>query len=166
MLTELLPPPAEPVTLDEAKQFLRIDHDAEDGFIRTLIQSARERLEAYLNSAMITRLFRVSVPAAVEVRLPRWPVIMVDAVRADDAPTSQFHADLRKRPSTVSVFATEWIEIDFTAGYGETPDDVPAPLRQALLLLVAHAYERREDPPVSMPLMVDALTLPYRVVGL
>lgn len=35
-----------PVTLTEAKLFLRVDHAAEDGLIQTLIDAARARVEA------------------------------------------------------------------------------------------------------------------------
>jgi hypothetical protein len=35
-----------PVTLAEAKLFLRVEHGAEDGLIQTLIDAARARVEA------------------------------------------------------------------------------------------------------------------------
>ena len=34
-----------PVTLTEAKLFLRVEHEAEDGLIQTLIDAARARVE-------------------------------------------------------------------------------------------------------------------------
>lgn len=35
-----------PVSLTEAKLFLRVEHEAEDGLIQTLIDAARARVEA------------------------------------------------------------------------------------------------------------------------
>ncbi len=35
-----------PVSLTEARLFLRVEHDAEDGLIQTLIDAARVRVEA------------------------------------------------------------------------------------------------------------------------
>lgn len=166
MLIDLQPPPVEPITLAEAKAFIRVDHDDEDALITTLIASARDQLEAYLNTAMIARPMQVSVPAACEVRLPRWPVMSVETVLSNGVEISEYHVDLRRRPATLSVFATDHIEIAFTAGYGLGPEDVPAPLRQAMLLLVSCGFEHRDIDADTMPLMVDALTMPYRVVGL
>jgi uncharacterized phiE125 gp8 family phage protein len=34
-----------PVSLTEAKLFLRVEHEAEDGLIQTLIEAARARVE-------------------------------------------------------------------------------------------------------------------------
>jgi len=166
MLTDLNPPPAEPVTLAEAKAFLRVDHDDDDALIQTLIASARERLETHLNIAMITRSMQVSTATSGTVRLPRWPVASVQTVRFDEEETAEAVINLRCRPATVTYRAADLAEITFTAGYGLDPQDVPAPLRQAMLLLVAQGFEHRDGAPSSLPLMVDALTMPYRVVGL
>ena len=166
MLIDIGDPPVEPVSLSETKTFLRVDHDEDDALINTLIASARASLEAHLNVAMIARPMQVSTEAASEIRLPRWPVIQIDTVLSDGEPATGFTPNLRRRPSTLCVRATDFVEVAFTAGFGSTREDIPAPLRQAMLLLVARAYEYRDDTPSSMPLMVDALTMPYRVVGL
>lgn len=166
MLTDLNPPPAEPITLAEAKAFLRVDHDDEDALIQTLIASARERLETHLNIAMISRPMQFSTATNGTVILPRWPVTSVQTVRFDYEETVEAVVNLRCRPATVTYRAVDLAEITFTAGYGLAPQDVPAPLRQAMLLLVSQGFEQRDGAPSSLPLMVDALTMPYRGVGL
>ena len=54
-------------------------------------------------------------------------------------------------------------EVDVLAGFG-TAAEVPVPLRQAVLLLVADAYEHREREAgfARTSLRVDALIGPYR----
>jgi uncharacterized phiE125 gp8 family phage protein len=166
MLTDLNPPPAEPITLAEAKAFLRVDHDDEDALIQTLIASARERLETHLNIAMITRQMRFSTATKGTVRLPRWPVASVQTVRFDDEETVEAVVNLRCRPAPVTYRVADLADVTFTAGYGLDPQDVLAPLRQAILLLIAQGFEHRDGAPSSLPLMVDALTMPYRGMGL
>lgn len=166
MLTDLNPPPAEPITLAEAKAFLRVDHDDEDALIQTLIASARERLEAHLNIAMIQRPMQFVLASGGTIKLPRWPIVSIDSVVLDGMQTNGFVAELRCRPAQVKLGTATSLEISFTAGYGIAPGDVPAPLRQAMLLLVAHGFEHRDGMPMTLPLMVDALTMPYRMVGL
>jgi len=61
------------------------------------------------------------------------------------------------------------IEIDFDAGYG--PDDVPAPLVQAVMMLVAHWHEHREAAAVGavaapVAIGLECLISPYRVARL
>ena len=40
------------VTLAEARLFLRVEHDAEDGLIQTLIEAAQARIEAETSQAL------------------------------------------------------------------------------------------------------------------
>lgn len=62
--------------------------------------------------------------------------------------------------------AADGIEIVYVAGYGASAADVPAPLRHALLELIAHLYEHRqvigEAPAVTIPLGMAALLDPYK----
>ena len=41
-----------PVSLTEAKLFLRVEHDAEDGLIQTLIEAAQARVEGAVGAAL------------------------------------------------------------------------------------------------------------------
>ncbi|MEQ1619683.1 MAG: head-tail connector protein, partial [Terricaulis sp.] len=60
-ITILTPPASEPITLAEAKLFLRIDQTAEDPLITTLIAAAREAVEVACGRALITRRVRESL---------------------------------------------------------------------------------------------------------
>lgn len=77
---------------------------------------------------------------------------------------------LRGAPWPVPGRPAGGIEIVFTAGYGG-PEAVPAALRQAILLLVAHWFENREPAPprtigAPIPASVYGLLAPFRVLGL
>ena len=59
------------------------------------------------------------------------------------------------------------VAITFTAGYG-APADVPAAIRQAMLLLVTQWYEHRQVTGTgsTLPFAVEALLAPYRRIRL
>lgn len=54
-LTEASPPPAEPLTLDEMKTSLRVDHADDDMLIASLITTARQLCETATGRSLITR---------------------------------------------------------------------------------------------------------------
>lgn len=65
---------------------------------------------------------------------------------------------------------TDGIVIEYVAGYGAA-SDVPAPIVEAIKMLVAHWYENREAEvigkiPTELKVGVDALLRPYRVMNL
>ena len=163
-------PPAEPVTVSEAKAHLRIDGADEDTLIASLILTSRLHVETALGLALLTQGWRLTLdrwPCEKDLELPLRPLQTIDSVRvlpaegaaAVIAPTN-YIADVVSVPPRLVRTGVIWpqpgkaangIEIDFTAGYGATPASVPAPIRQALLLLVAHWYERRDPIEVGSP---------------
>ena len=167
-LTDLSPPPSGPVTLEAAKTFLRVDHDAEDQLITDLIASAASQIEPIICTSLIAR--QQCLTKRVRggcVYLNRYPVTSVEAVRVDGADVA-FTANLKTRPVAFHFDQLDGtiVEIDFTAGYGSDPSDLPTPLRQAILLMVAHLYEHRAGDIPPLPLMIGALLQPYRGVQL
>jgi len=182
-------PECEPVTVAEAKAHLRVDGEAEETLIASLILTSRLHVEAALGLALLTQSWRLSLdawPAARDVELPLYPLQSVDELRVRDAAgaatvigAGAYVADIgsraprlvRKGPLPVPGLPANGIEIDFTAGYGDDPGDVPAPIREALLLLVAHWYEHRDPIEVggadtAVPGAVSALLAPYKRVRL
>jgi uncharacterized phiE125 gp8 family phage protein len=182
-------PAAEPVTLAEAKAHLRVDGTAEDALITSLILTARLHIEAALGLSLITQSWSYLLDAwpEREVRLPLRPVQSVSAVKvtAADGAVATLASDrylldgAGAPPRLVPVggpfpapgAAALGIEIAFSAGYGSAAANVPAPIRQALLQLIAHWFEHREPVEAGasvtrIPITVSELLAPYRVAQL
>jgi len=183
-LIDLAAPVVEPIDLTYAKTFLRIDGTDEDTLIETLIKTARHRVENMIGRTLMSRsfIYRCAVPKGKCFTLPRPPLVSVTRLtliaendQAVNIPTSDYSVTKRRDPAQVNLKSGKnWtdylagfvtLEVEFTAGYGNIPDDVPLPIRQALLLLLAHSYEFREmSETPTVPIMVDALLAPYRLV--
>jgi len=86
IVTTLAAPAAEPLSLAEAKDYLRVAGDGEDGLVASLIAGARARIEALANVAMISRTLRVTMDwwprGAVERRTVVLPVRPADELVA------------------------------------------------------------------------------------
>lgn len=172
----LTAPAAEPLGLAEAKAFLRLEHDAEDALVASLIAAARLHVEKATRLVLVAQRWRLDVRPprdGAPIRLKPRPVREVEGVR------------LRARDGTLTVLAPaawrfDWasetltllaapvaadmIEIDIAAGYGP-PADVPESLRLALRRLVADGFARRggaDGPPTD----VFDLIAPYRELSL
>jgi uncharacterized phiE125 gp8 family phage protein len=186
--TLLIAPAQEPVSLDEAKSFLRIEHDADDAVIAALISAARSQIEAMTRRALMTQTWRFVCdrwPADGRFKLNTGPLRALTAVRMYDAAgvaasiaTTDFVVDAANAvivgprgtlspPGRVSA----GIEYDVVLGFGDEAADVPAGLRQALRMLVAHWYENRGLVAIGqsvamMPSTVTALIGAHRVLSL
>jgi len=183
-------PAVEPITLAEAKQFVRVEHDDDDDVINALIAGARVHVETQTRRALITQSWRLTRdvwPATGCLALLPVPVKTLDSARfyKSDGTTlsldlAGFALDKISAPARLSFVrgappapqrSAAGIEIDITCGYGDAAADVPAPLRQAIRLLVAHWYENRGLIAVGsevalLPQSVAALVAPYRVLSL
>ncbi|MDP1729862.1 MAG: head-tail connector protein [Devosia sp.] len=186
MISYLLAGPAlEPVTLAKAKAFLRVDDTVEDALIETLITAARLHIESTTGRALIAQTWRVVLdcwPAERVLRLPVSPLIGLTTVTAYDAQgaahaiaLAQFQSEAAPArlllPQTIDGMPVmrerQGIEIDYAAGHGSAAGDVPADLRQALLVLVSGWFEHRDaadaaEPPAAF----HRLVAPYRSVRL
>lgn len=164
------PPASEPLTLDEAKLHLRIDHDLEDVAIRRMIRSAREAAEEATS--------RTLLPTTWRLKLERWPEPervdgrWIREIRIEDALLSVVSVSYRDADGVLRVLDPSAYEVDegppgrvrpahgaswpairpglgavevlFVAGYASA-EDVPASLKEWMLLHVGTAYENRES---------------------
>ncbi len=195
-LKSLSPPGAEPVSVSEAQSWLRIGGDSDEDLILGLISASRERVEAHTGRALIARGFRETLDgwswrrtsgfgAAFSLRpLPLIGVTEI-RVRGRDGHVSvwdpgDYRVDAESEPGRIIAgrpfgfprpgVPAGGIEIDLVAGYGEAASDVPFILREAVMRLVAAAYEGRgpsgAGSAMAMPEDVAALLAPWRRVRL
>lgn len=176
-------PATTPVSLAEVKAHCRIDADDEDELVTALIEAATAHVERHTGLALISQgwsILRDAWPQTWFAELPIAPLQTVDAVTVYDSAgtgtvfdAAHYFLDAVSNPARLVLHGTApWprpgrrangIEIAVTAGFGGAGEDVPGPIRQALLLLVAHWYEARE--PVTPGGMVNA-PLPGTIAGL
>ncbi len=180
----LTPPALEPVSLAQARDFLRLDATTEDELLATLITAARLLIEASAGRMLIAQHWRVVLdrwPIGGQIRLPLSPVSAITAARVYDGlgvarpvEPASLTLDALADPPAVRLVgevpeigrARGAIEIDVVAGFGAAAEDVPAPLRQAVLRLAARWFERRGDlvegQGGALPGEIAALVAPHR----
>jgi uncharacterized phiE125 gp8 family phage protein len=182
-------PAVEPISLAEAKSYLRVEHADADAEILALIAGARVHIEAQTRRALITqtwRLVRDVWPADGRIAVLPAPLRELLAARVVMRDGNQQTIDLGRftldKAGAPAILAFDsagmplsdrpaaGIELDIEVGYGDAPADVPEPLRQSMKSLVAHWYENRGISSgvqaEALPFTVNALIAPYRVLAL
>lgn len=150
----IVAPDQEPVSVDAAKSQLGISGSSQDDLVALLIQASRERIEKMLGRALITQTWELSLdefPCQGAIELPLVPVQSITSIKYDDedgeeqtVSSGDYYLDDRSEPSWVlPIDETSWgistldavnaVRVRFLAGYGDDPDDVPAPIRLAIL---------------------------------
>lgn len=179
-LTRHTAPTVEPVTLSEAKTHCRIDSDADDAYVSSLIQVAREYIEERLDLTLITTVWqaRYDTFPLWELLLPRPPmqsqtVTVTYRTEAGQSvtmtsATSAFQTDHLTTPGRIyPLYNGVWpavrgdensVIVQWTAGYGASGSAVPGTIRHACLLLVGHWYATRE--PVTVGNTAQNLPIP------
>lgn len=171
-------PASEPVTTDEAKTHLRVEHAHEDAYIDTLIEAARVYCETvtrrhFINTTLIQ--YHDEFPDTIELRhVPVSSITSVEYYDTDDAlqtfAASKYNTDIVSEPGRIWLDEGEaWpstyakpntIVITFVAGYGSAASSVPAGIKHAIKVMVHHWYWNRAPVgQMSMPIQmtVDAL---------
>ena len=141
--TLLIPPSAEPWTLAEAKDFLRVEHDDDDAVIAALIAAARGHVEALSRRALLVQRWRFVLdawPAGGRLDPRMGPLRSVIAARVFDAAGNAHSIDAGTFviDAAANIIASPcWavplpgrfsagIELDVELGYGALASDVTA----------------------------------------
>lgn len=173
-------PTVEPLTLQEAKDHLRVDHEDDDALIDALITAARQQAEIFCRRSLLTQtwdLFLDCFPDDDELCLPRPPLQSVAFIKYLDLngvqqtfASSNYRVDTASTPGQVTLaYGAYWpsyqeiensIQVRFVAGYGDFASAVPRPIAQALLLMIGGWYEDRSSG--QAPVAAQQLLWTYR----
>lgn len=171
MLRQTLAPTTEPVNFDEAKNHLRIDHDADDLRILGSITTAREQAEDFTLRALVSQKWELVLDSFLpRIDIPLPPLATVDSVKYIDADGAEqtLAANLYRVVKTGDVayiepaYNTAWpmtrgtaaVTVAFTCGYTVAPARVKA----AVLLYIQSNYD--DDPKLIQS--AEALLWPLR----
>lgn len=189
MLLRLVTAPiGEPVTLSDVEGQCRIGSLAdESATIGLFIQAVREKAETITRRQLLTAQWELTLDGfpgydREPIELPLPPLQTVDSIAyldvngeeqtlAPNAYRTVIDVTPKGQPGRVRpIFGQKWpvtlddtetVKIKFTAGYGTKSEDVPASIRQWILMNVANLYENRETETVANGklTMVDLSTL-------
>ncbi|WP_375690239.1 head-tail connector protein [Pseudooceanicola sp. LIPI14-2-Ac024] len=188
MLTEDTDIPLAALPVDAFKTHLRLGtgfaaSSVQDEVLESFLRAAIAAVEARTGKALIAREFTWRIAAWRSDCGQVFPVAPVSAiaamarVQADGSETvidatayrlvPELHAPRIEPAGTMlpAVPTGGAMRIRFTAGFGAAWDDVPADLRQAVLMLATHFYEFRGETALGdgcMPFGVSSLLARYR----
>lgn len=169
MAVRVITPPANyPLTLDEAKSHLRVDHTDEDALITTFLAASTAHAEQFTGRALITQTLELVLDTFIhDIEIPRPPLQSVVSVKYDDASgveqtlveNNDYVVDAASQPGWVVATDAGWpttldainaVRIRYIAGYIDSTmsppiDDVPFDLKAAILLMCGTLYANREN---------------------
>jgi uncharacterized phiE125 gp8 family phage protein len=164
-----VPPAVEPVTLEEALVHCHADASLIDGgWFLSRIKAGREKVETRTRRSLITQtwVLRYDNGAPAVVDLPRSPVQKIKSIRVDGVQIALKNVRIIIEGSPARVILPNApissLRIVYVAGYGDDGSKVPEPLKDAILLYVAHCYDNRASEK-ELPRAFYDLIEPYRL---
>lgn len=154
-------PTLEPISLDEIKRDLRIDHADDDDTLRRMMVEARQFVETRLELKLLTQTWDYIIDAfpTNEIRLPFGPVQTITQLAYDDEsgmqqtlPPTEYYLDNASKlvvpepwifPTAgwpVTLDAVNAVRIRFVCGY-ESAELVPGEMRAAFRYKMRELYD-------------------------
>jgi len=159
----ITPPSIEPITLEEAKQHLRVDGNDDDFLMQSLIKQAREWCENFQNRRYITQTIEIVLDSFPEENAIVFnncsPVQKVESIKYYDVnrqehlfDESNYIADLDgfvnrvvlnigKHWPIVELQSVNAVRVRVVAGYGDGGDKVPEAIKWAIILQMKLLYD-------------------------
>lgn len=165
MLLKLIVEPAvEPVLIGELKDVARPATSDDDNQLGRLIRAARSDRESFLNRALITQTWELTLPdfCGSIIELPKPPLQSVTSIKYYDGSNVQqtlaasyYNVVTAGEPGYIElVYGQSWpsvysrsdaVAIRFVCGYGTSGASVPQEFVEAIKILATHLYDHPEE---------------------
>lgn len=165
-LKVLTQPTVEPVSLAEAKAHCRVDTDADNAYLTSLIRAAREWCAAYCDETFVHTQYVMTLDSfPVEIELPRPPMATASGYTAVTVTyknenqttatlaTNQYRVDRDSTPGVLrTLYSGSWpshlldynaVTVTWWGGVSADGTGVEQRIKNAILWLVGYWYERR-----------------------
>lgn len=174
-------PVEEPLLLSEVKTWLRVDVTDFDVEINSLIVAARQYCESFLNRALVTQTWELTLDAFPDMplKLPKPPLQSVNSVTYIDSTgastvwaSSNYIVDNSSEPGRIGfTYGNTWpsvtlqpinsFKVQFTCGYGNGAA-VPENIKNAMRLYISHRFDNPSQQ--DIPKAVNSILWLDRVV--
>ena len=146
-LLSALPTPV--VTLQEAKAYLRVSHDLDDGYLKRALALACQWIEEATGKTLLTKTWAYTRENGSLI-LPHGPVQEILEVKIRKRVLTPDQYEVVPYHDTFKIESPfQWTKRVFTviyrAGFGDRGEDVPLALYQAVLSALAYIYENRGE---------------------
>lgn len=173
MATDQLPGDV-PVSLNEARSWLRMGTGTDDAVVAQLLRAATSICEAYVGQWLIVRRAEeTSDLGRGAVRLSARPVVTVEAVTLlspDDDETELTTSDYRLtiEPDGAARLTVAFpgdnvrVRVSYRAGMSEGVNGVPEAIRQGIVRMIQYLHDARDSGRDTPPAVIAALWQPWR----
>lgn len=152
-------------SVDAAKTYLRLDGDADDAVIASLVVSATAQAESYTATILVERAFVETLPGGAQwTGLSAWPVVAVTGVATRDAvplAVGSYEVDIGTDGGgqvRLTNAAPQPLRVTYRAGLAASWTAIAEPVRHGIIRLVAHHYDARDRADAGgLPAAVTAL---------
>ncbi|MDR3187465.1 MAG: head-tail connector protein [Holosporaceae bacterium] len=165
-------PESEIISLQETKNYLRIDHDFDDTLIVNTIKSTREALESIIQKSILKQTWEYALDKCsicnfdfgesdyptifcdiIKIPLPKPPIIKIVSVMIGEKEQKEGKYSVEKinhkfclcisYGKSISHRNRISIKVVYEAGIADKVENIPYQLKLANLMLVANAYQER-----------------------
>jgi len=131
----------EPVTLADAKNYMRVDTDADDLLITNMIEQARIYLENHICRDIVAKDRTFFLDNAITViNIPFAPVETISTVTVEGSTASFTEVGLKKEMIELNELPAKRIKITY-----QTSGLVDGAIKQAVLQMASTLYDNRAD---------------------